>query len=180
MSDQKVRVTGNNPGVEFFGLPSGVVAQDTLVRFRVRVTGNSNANQGQLWIQDETGSWNNPVAIFGDIVSDGVWREYIVDLATVYRPALEVRQFSLELTNGGNGDEYWEFDWVRCYTRSDDDSVYAAVAGYSATPDPNTGVGGEYIPPQPEETGTSTTSTSGLPVRNSSLFGLYKEFYISG
>ncbi|MDD4333480.1 MAG: peptidoglycan DD-metalloendopeptidase family protein [Patescibacteria group bacterium] len=53
-----------------------------------------------------------------------------------------------------------------------------AIAGFLE--DSGSGVGGEYIPPQPEETGTSTTSTSGLPVRNSSLFGLYKEFYISG
>jgi hypothetical protein len=51
----------------------------------------------------------------------------------------------------------------------------------SDTPDPNTGIiesegsGGEYIPPLPEETGESTTATSDLPVRNSSLFGLYKE-----
>ncbi|MFH1565389.1 MAG: hypothetical protein ABIC82_06175, partial [bacterium] len=107
-----VRVTGENPGVESPELPFFMTAKNITLSFRAKILGNnsSSSSKGIVYLRDENGSWNNPVEFYS-VETDGEYHTYFVDLSKVYRPDLKFNKFSIELTDGNNGDdEYWSFD----------------------------------------------------------------------
>ncbi len=110
----QVHITGFNPGIVSPAYNDGMIAEYTKIRFSARVLGNDVSEQAYLWFLDEIGSWNNRAEI-GIIDTSHDYRVYEVDLANSWgsSPSREIKQISLELTDGGNGnDEYWTLDWL--------------------------------------------------------------------
>jgi len=110
-----VHIIGNNPGIVSPSFSPGILASKKRIKFSARVLGNKgNPVNAYMYIKDETGSWNNPILI-GATATNQDYKEYIIDLSKMsLRKDLEIRQFSLELTNGGNGgNEYWAIDWLK-------------------------------------------------------------------
>ncbi|MFH1523008.1 MAG: C39 family peptidase, partial [Patescibacteria group bacterium] len=117
-----VHVTGPNPGIISPELPAGIMAKDTIITFSARVIGNDSPVKAELYIMHKDGSWTNKVYI-GEFPASDLYRAFMVNLSLVecYDPnsnitpdILEVKKFSLELSEGGNGnDEYWNIDWVK-------------------------------------------------------------------
>jgi len=162
-----VHITGNNPGIVSPEFSAGLMASNTSIKFSARVLGNSgNPAEAFMYIKDETGSWNNPISL-GAIATNQDYREYFVDLSALsLRSNLEIRQFSLELTNGGNGtEEYWAIDWLTIYhTVSYPAYFLAAVSDDPELPlveIPVTEISeSEINPPPPEETCASPQNMS--------------------
>lgn len=107
-----VQVTGSNPRVLSPEFTKDVNAGDLIVHFRAKITGVTSYAQGNIYVKDETDSWNNSAAFY--VTADGNFHDYVVPLSGVYDPDILVKQFSIELTDGnGAPSEYWEFDFVR-------------------------------------------------------------------
>jgi len=141
----QVHITGSNPGIVSPTYNDGMIAEYTKVRFSARVLGNDVQEQAYLWFLDETSSWNNRADI-GIVDTSHDYKVYEVDLANSWgsSPTREVKQISLEFTDGGNGnDEYWTLDWLE---------IVSTDPGFSTA-----GSGGPY---QPENLVATASGTS--------------------
>ncbi|MBU1998196.1 MAG: peptidoglycan DD-metalloendopeptidase family protein, partial [Candidatus Omnitrophica bacterium] len=130
----QVHITGTNPGIVSPVYNDGMLAEFTKVRFKVRATGNDNSVTGYLWFLDETGSWNNRAEI-GLVDTSEEFKVYEVDLNYSWAESntRQVKQISLELTDGGNGsDEFWALDWLEIV--STDPGFSAAISDQGVYP----------------------------------------------
>jgi hypothetical protein len=138
-----VSITGSNPGIISPQYPPGLMAADIIAHFSIKQTNNNcSFLLGNIWVKDETGSWNNQVPLilanadYG--YNNGVFKNQYYNLYranfSVLRNNLEVRQFSVELTKGCGTNERWIMDWLKIYQK--DPIVVASGSGSDPNPPP--------------------------------------------
>jgi PKD repeat protein len=119
-----VSITGSNPGIISPQYPPGLMAADIIAHFSMRQrSDNCSFLVGSVWVKDETGSWNNQVPL--ELVNadygynNGLFKNQDYNLYranfSVLRDDLQVRQFSIELTEGCGTNERWIMDWLKIY-----------------------------------------------------------------
>ncbi|MCK5416199.1 hypothetical protein KAI92_02105 [Candidatus Parcubacteria bacterium] len=112
-----------DPGVNSPSYPSGLIAKNIVIEFSAKVLNGGNpALEGKVYVKDEANSWNNSVSL--DLINSEVgynggefavneYNVYRAVLADLYRPDTQMRQFSIQLTDGLSISETWTFDWIK-------------------------------------------------------------------
>lgn len=120
-NEWRTQVSGSDPGVDSPSYPAGLLAKNIVIEFAAKaITGDDHpVSEGQVYVKDENNSWNNLVPlqlINGEVgYNNG---QFAVDNYNVYRAVLsemtrseaQMRQFSIQLTNGHSTSETWTFD----------------------------------------------------------------------
>jgi hypothetical protein len=122
-SKWRVQVNGADPGVDSPIYPAGLMTKNIVIEFSVKVLSGSNpVNEGRVYLKDETGSWDNSVALHlinsevghnNGLFEVNGYNVYRAVLPELTRSSAQMRQFSIQLTNGHESTETWTFDWIK-------------------------------------------------------------------
>ncbi|NTU98785.1 M23 family metallopeptidase [Candidatus Falkowbacteria bacterium] len=123
-NEWRVQVNGPDPGVDSPSYPPGIFLKDGYIDFSAKVTnGGDPRSEGAVWIMDQSGNWLGPVGVTvinpSDYNNGQYWdahyNVYRADLSGLSQTA-QMKQFSIQLTNGHGNQESWTFDWIRIGT----------------------------------------------------------------